>query len=492
MIELSFEQKEETGYRAVRERLEAVSPYGVKRLREEGFYGPEQREALEKELDNVAVLREALTSDGTAMQDLRQKLSGLKELSGTFDRLSAGCLTEVELFELAAFCRRLQELIPRAQALPGYDRLTGVRFVSADGALRVLDPSASGRMTFYVEDGRSKALQAARDRKRRLERQLRELRGGKPAEGREERELIRGREEAAAAEEAALQEIYGQMSEALRPFLPVLKTDAAAAGRLDAGIAKALLAERFGCVRPGIGGEALRFSGAVHPPVAEALAKRNRSFAPIDIELPRGVTALTGANMGGKSVALKTVVLNTLLALGGCFVFADAAEVPLFERLELITRDLSDAERGLSSFGGEVLRLGEALDRLKEGGLSLIVMDELARGTNVQEGEAIACGTVKYLSGKKAVTLLATHYDAAAAAADRHYQVKGLKKLEKEPGTAFSGTGLDALRRIEEAMDYGLIPVEAETACPRDAFTVCRLLGLPEEILSGERARPER
>ena len=108
-------------------------------------------------------------------------------------------------------------------------------------------------------------------------------------------------------------------------------------------------------------------------------------------------------------------------------------------------------------------------------------MDEFARGTNAREGAAIARAVVRYLSGKNAVTLLATHYDGTAEFAVRHYQVKGLKRLEETD--AASGTGTDRLRRIENAMDYGLIPVEPGTECPRDALRVCRMLGMDREIL---------
>ena len=188
---------------------------------------------------------------------------------------------------------------------------------------------------------------------------------------------------------------------------------------------------------------------------------------------------LTGANMGGKSVALQTVALNICLALSGCFVFCTQAKVPVFERVELINRDFSSAEGGLSSFGGEIVRFNAAAARLGGGGLSFIAMDEFARGTNAAEGAAIARGVVRYLADKNAVTLLATHYDGAAAFAARHYQVRGLRSM----GENLPAGGEDALRNIENAMDYGLIPVGPEAPCPRDALRICRVLGLPEEIM---------
>lgn len=479
MITLSFEEKIELGYQYVRDLLEPACPYGVRRLREEGFYAPEQQPALERELDSVALLKRALETDRAEILELRQRLIPLKELSGTFSRCREGSvLSEVELFELSSFCARIRDLMPYTERLREFGDPVGLLFSDMEEPLRILQPEEKGGSGFYIEDTRTPALLEARTRKRALERQLR------PGQ---DSSLLAERQKAAAAEEKALAEIYADLSEALRPFMPLFRENAETAGRLDAALAKAMLAARFGCVRPRIGGEAIEMTDAVHPQTAAALEAGNRSFSPVTIRMPRGVTVLTGANMGGKSVALRTVVLNTALALSGCFVFCREASVPLFDRIELICRDMADAERGLSSFGAEILRFNEAAARIPAEGLSLIAMDEFARGTNAGEGAAIVRASVKYLSAKNAVTLLTTHYDGAAEFAAKHYQVKGLRKAgsgEVPTEPAEGGTRPeDALRRIANAMDYGLIEVPPGTECPRDAVTICRMLGMPGEIL---------
>ena len=80
MISLSFEEKKETGFQYVRNLLEPVCPYGVKRLREEGFYAPDQRDELDRELENVDLLKKALETDRAAMRDLRYRMAALKDL----------------------------------------------------------------------------------------------------------------------------------------------------------------------------------------------------------------------------------------------------------------------------------------------------------------------------------------------------------------------------------------------------------------------------
>lgn len=474
-MELSYEQKEDLGLKYVLDLLEPACPYGAKRLKEEGFYPPERAEELDRELDNVALLLDCLKTEPRRVDALRDAMMCLKDISGTLRNGEHAPLSEVELFELTAFVLRMKALISKAEALPFYGRLTGIVFAPVDGALGILDPSGSGRLTFFIEDARSPTLLESRREKRELEKLLREPDCDRDA-------LLARRLNAAKAEELALGEVYREMSEALRPHLPALRQDAAAAGRLDAVICKALLARRFGTCRPTVGGGVLRLENAVNPEIAAALAERGRTFAPISVEMPQGVTVLTGANMGGKSVAIKTVTLNIALALMGFFPFCESARVPLFARMELINRDFSNAAGGLSSFGGEIMRFNEAAARLREGGLSFIAMDEFARGTNAQEGAAIARGVVKYLSERNAVTLLATHYDGTAEYAARHYQVRGLRKLAGE--TTAPPDAKHGLRLIEDAMDYGLIPVEREAECPRDALRICRILGMEPELLA--------
>ncbi|MBQ6510132.1 MAG: hypothetical protein IJI07_11715 [Flexilinea sp.] len=512
MIMLSLEEKKEIGYQFVRDLLEPVSPYGVKRLREEGFYAPDRKAELERELDDVALLKKALESDRTAMMDLRQKMAGLKDLSGTFSRCLDGfVLTEVELFELCSFCRRINEMIPAALRLQAYGDTDDITFTSMEKPMKILCPDGNNRIGFYIEDTRTSELHEARKRKRDLEKQIRMqvnpdmLHTIQSRQQDKDGNLLRQRQEAAAAEEKALAAIYTDLSEALCPYMPLFRMNADAAARLDAALAKAILADRFDCVRPNVGGSEMILLDAVHPQVAAALETDKRSFSPVTVRMPKGVTVLTGANMGGKSVALRTVVLNAALALSGCFVFCREASVPVFERIDLISRDLSDMEIGLSSFGAEIIRFNETAAQIPDNGLALIAMDEFARGTNAGEGAAIVKAAVKYLSGKNAVTLLATHYDGAAEFAAKHYQVKGLRKngkkrsedegnLPKADEKTYSDqrpAGLperkypaEVLRRIGNAMDYGLIEVPPGTECPRDAVMICRMLDLPDEILN--------
>ena len=495
MIGLTHEQRQDIGLRFILDLLDPSCPYGARLLKDQSFYTSAAKDELERELDNVEIMLSALENSPDRITSVRHALSTLKDISGTIKNCSDGCvLTEVELFELTAFLLRIKELIPLAESLAGYDYMEGTRFRAVDEPLAVLDPRGDGRLSFYIEDSRTPKLFRIRHQKRELERKHRLPRGGRDAAMAGRDGAVADNDGAVADRDAAMAErlaitsdeerelssIYFAMTEALRPMMPLIEHNAAAAGRLDAAICKALLARRFGAARPAIGCESLAFKDAVNPEVAESLSRDGRLFTPITIELVRGVTILTGANMGGKSVAIKTIMLNTALALMGYFVFCSKGNIPMFDRIELINRDLSSVSSGLSSFGGEIMRFNEAVGRINDGGLSLIAMDEFARGTNSGEGSAIVRGVVEYLDNKNAVTILATHYDGAAEHASRHYQARGLCLSDARPRT-LAGS---AVSFVAEHMDYSLAEVGKDAPPPRDALEICRLLGMDEEILS--------
>ena len=470
--ELTFEQGRDIGLKFVLDMLEPASPYGAKLLKDLRFYKASEKAELDGELDNVSVMLTALENEHDKVSAVRHTLSAMRDVSGTIKNCSDGVLTEIDLFELTALLLRLKELIPLAESLPGYESMTGARLEEVDAPLAVLDPEGNGRLRFFVEDTRTPQLMRLRLRKRELEKSLYMPDADKDL-------ILSERMLVTSREEQELLSIYAVMTDSLRPMLPILNRNIAAVGRLDVAISKALLARRFSGTRPETGGDSLLLEEAVNPEIAQTLKQDGRSFTPITVDLPRGVTILTGANMGGKSVAIKTIALNIVLALTGFFVFAAKAKIPVFDHTELINRDFSSVSGGLSSFGGEILRFNDALKRLGGGDLSFIAMDEFARGTNSEEGAAIVRGVVRYLNDSNAVTILATHYDGAAEFASRRYQVRGLRSLE-ENAPVKEG---DAAAYVAEHMDYGLMRIDKNADCPREALLICRLLRMDEELI---------
>lgn len=182
---------------------------------------------------------------------------------------------------------------------------------------------------------------------------------------------------------------------------------------------------------------------------------------------------------------MRTTALNVVLAQSGFFVYAKSAKIPMYDSICFIAEEYQSMKNGLSSFGGEIMQLQNALEQQKKG-FCLLIFDELARGTNPDEGASIVKAVVQYLADKNVMAILATHYDHVAEYADYHYQVAGLKgvdlkQLEAEIHSVETKKGIDI---ISKYMNYGIYQVHGEEECPKDAIHICGLLGLEPELMA--------
>ena len=221
----------------------------------------------------------------------------------------------------------------------------------------------------------------------------------------------------------------------------------------------------------------------VNPEIVDLLDEQGRRFVPVSIALERGATVITGANMGGKSVAMKTVALNALLFQAGFLVCAKEARMPLFHSVKMLFDDLQSIQSGLSGFGSEIVEFQKTLRQVKEG-YSLFLLDEFARGTNPDEGAIIVQAVTKYLNDINAISVLTTHYDKVAEFARLHYQIIGLRDIDPEQiKKEMAATTESGVAVIARHMNYGLYRVVGKESCPRDALNICRMLSLEPEIL---------
>ena len=228
-----------------------------------------------------------------------------------------------------------------------------------------------------------------------------------------------------------------------------------------------------------------KLENVTNPWVASVLKNRGLEFTPLSIELTQGATVITGANMGGKSISLKTIVLNVVLAMCGFYVYADYAEIPFFENIQMISEELQSVQKGLSSFGAEIIQMKDVIENVEKE-FCFVVLDEFSRGTNPHEGAALVRAVTKYLNHKHVVALLVTHFDHVAEYGKAHYQVVGLKDMdESRVENEIQNAGVQkGVAVIASHMNYGLYRVENEGNCPRDAFRICRLLGLQSDVMN--------
>ena len=286
-----------------------------------------------------------------------------------------------------------------------------------------------------------------------------------------------------AEEDSEETKVRRAMGAALASLADGLLEDAETLGRLDFIIQKALFAVRYGGILPEITDGELELTDMVNPELCDLLEQKGRRFVPVSIALTRGATVITGANMGGKSVAMKTVALNVLLLQAGFLVCAKRARMPLFHSVKMLFDDLQSIQSGLSGFGSEIVEFQKALSEVEEG-YSLFLLDEFARGTNPDEGARIVQAVTRYLNDVDAISLLTTHYDKVAEFAHAHYQIIGLRDVDPEEiRRELAASGEDGVAVIARHMNYGLYRVEGASDCPRDALNICRMLSLKPEIL---------
>ena len=441
-MKLDPQLKQDSGYAWVLSKLETASPFGSALARNPAWFGPGQECELAEELLRV---EQALAWDGAHLETLIHLLSEFHDIRSSFHRHSNAPMDMVELFEVKHFLLRLERLETAYAPAP----LSGVSIVPMDDMLALLDPSGRKLPPFHIEDSFDPALERIRMEKAQVEAQLR---------SEQNEELMRRRHDLVRQEDAAELNARRRLTTALLREKDRFLSTMDALGQLDLSVAKAKLARKYNCIKPEIGGTAVLLREMVHPQVAHSLAEKGTEFTPVSARLELGCTVVTGANMGGKSVAMKSIVLNLLLLHTGFFVFAEAMSSPLFHSVHLIGADGQSVEQGLSSFGAEVKQLDQVL-RAEKGRFFFLALDEFARGTNPREGAALARALVSHLNTLNCIALMTTHYDGVADAARLHYQVAGLDERARK-------------------IDYRLILSPPDAPCPQDALKVCRLLDL--------------
>jgi DNA mismatch repair protein MutS len=218
----------------------------------------------------------------------------------------------------------------------------------------------------------------------------------------------------------------------------------------------------------------LEIIGGRHPVIEQQeFAASSERFVPNDLYLnstTQAVLVLTGPNMGGKSTYLRQAALIVILAQMGSFVPARSARLGVVDRVFTRIGASDNLARGRSTFMVEMTETAAILHTATP--RSLILLDEVGRGTSTYDGLAIAWAAVEYIHGRtRAKTLFATHYFELTELADRLSGVKNYHVSVKE-----TGGGIVFLRKVElGAADrsYGI--------------EVAKLAGLPGEVI--QRAR---
>jgi len=529
----NMKTRKETGLDFVVSAINLQTPFGVKQIKEQEPFLPGEEEDLREELKRIQKMMDIA---GAAPKDiglLLETFMVMKDNTFSIERAKSSVLSVVEIFELKSLL--LQMLKVRTLA----DKLDFPKeFVPEDteALLDVLDPGGDRLNTFYIYDSFSEKLEQLRREKKEKEREIRkQQKVGKElvkqkyglsltpkfemVVSKSDRQSIKMIDEisemtrtdedymsvtfslTATEEVENLMKVCDQLmtaiedeelnvreklSEEISKYEAVLLENCRRIGELDITLSKALYAEKHNCVMPEIADEhVLEFEDGRNLQLEEALlARKGGEYCPVSMALTDGVTCITGANMGGKTISLKLAGMVAILTQYGFFVPCKSARVGLSNYMQILIGDSQSIERGLSSFGSEMEELKEILDNSKD--RSLLLIDEIASGTNPVEGLALTRSLVDHIKEQPYITLMTTHFETVTEDKDvKNLQVMGLAgadfdKLDKELRYAKKK---DRINIISKYMDYRLRVVDDAAQIPKDALNIAKMLGIDKSII---------
>lgn len=479
MINLTYEQKVNIGFQFIIDSLGVFSPYGQELARDCKPYTRDEKQELKTELDNVELFIKNRDKIQQEVMKLQRTFMSIKDVKNIIANINNQTLDDVGLFELKNFLIYSEEIRLALNKIKSIIKLKNIDINNLEEALNIIDIDKQRIHTFYISELFSESLIDIRKRKKDVETKLV---NAKTIE--EQKKLTDERKKIVVEEDKEESKVREMLTEKLRDFASLMLDNCESIARLDFMIAKANIARMHESVKPKITDNSISFKNITNPYFISILRKSGHEFTPISIDLDPGTTCITGANMGGKSISLKTITLNTYLALNGFYCYAEKAEVPIFDNILLVSEDMQKVEQGLSSFGAEIVQLQHVVDVIDKD-FSLVVLDEFSRGTNPFEGSKLCQAVVKYLNTKDSISLLVTHYDGVAELANNHFEVNGLKNMnEKDVEARIKAEGIESgVDIIAEYMNYGLYKVEEKKNPPRDAFRICKLLGLSKDIM---------
>ncbi len=234
------------------------------------------------------------------------------------------------------------------------------------------------------------------------------------------------------------QKLFLELVRHASEFVIPIQLNARVIANLDCLLSFAVIARKNKYAKPEISeGKAITIKAGRHPVIEKQLAAGDQ-YVPNDVHLDtesQQIMIITGPNMAGKSALLRQVALITLMAQIGSFVPAEAASIGIVDKVFTRVGASDNLSRGESTFMVEMTETASILNNLSD--RSLILMDEIGRGTSTYDGVSIAWSIVEYLHSHKDFrpkTLFATHYHELNQLAEDHVRVKNFNVSVKETG----------------------------------------------------------
>lgn len=282
-------------------------------------------------------------------------------------------------------------------------------------------------------------------------------------------ELKELEQKAVSAKERSLEledELFHAVEHELQQKLPELTRLSQILSLIDVLNGFAVVSKSGNYVRPQLSNEhIIKIVDGRHPVIEKITDK---PFVSNSIELKdKHMLVITGPNMGGKSTYMRQTALITIMARIGCFVPANEAHIGNIDRIFTRIGASDDLSSGRSTFMVEMEEASSIINNATVN--SLVLMDEIGRGTSTYEGSALALSIAQYLCSKvNCFTLFSTHYPEIASLADTYSNVKNICFK----ATEFDGSIVFLYKANEGSQNYSY------------AIEVGKLAGLPSEVIS--------
>lgn len=391
-----------------------------------------QREPLEAEYEKIEELK------NKELREVKTILTQFRDIRGTISSLANHhVMNEIDLFELKYFSYHVNLL--HKQNIVKIEHLNDI--------FTILDPNYSAVVNFYIYDTYDNELALLRKKEQNEENYL----------------AICRREEV----------VRERLSVELYPFAERLKRVIERVAEIDLLIAKSDFHAKNKLVKPVLSekyGET-KYKGIFNLYLMSIV----ENYQKIDIDLIPSPTLITGANMSGKTMLLKTVALAQYMVQFGLYAPAAYCEISLVDEIFLSVGDSQKEEEGLSSYAAEILKVSHIIDKTDEKGRYLVLLDELARTTSPREGAAIVDSVTSLLKERGVMSLITTHYSSLQAGA-RCLRVNGFAE-ERISGKLTKDN-------ISQFIDYSLAEVSSKNEQNSEAIRIAEILGVNNKLIN--------
>ena len=392
------------GLRFILDELCTHSSYSRKLLLESTMM--HDRESIEKSYSVLKEFYHVVENDDNknAIQTLQFKLCKLKDINNTISRLSSSTvIDDIELYEVKSLAMLSADV---KNILEKLNLINVIEIPTLEDVVKILDPDGLRIATFYIYDSYSEELAVLRKKLKERDFYQEEIYN-----------------KVMEVEDA----IRAKLSEALKPFVHDLCEAMNTLADVDLNLAKALQMKELGLCFPTISNDNVAtYKGIFHPEVKNILDKEKREYQKVDIQFGMKPVIIMGANMGGKTIVLKTLAMSQYLMQFGFGIPADSAEMMIYDEIFCLTTDDQSLNKGLSSFAAEMKNIDAVIKASHYDKKILALIDEPARSTNPTEGTALVSSLVKLLQDKAMSLIIVTHYNIKTYN-NKCLRVKGLE-----------------------------------------------------------------